>query len=157
MNLLIQNDLKWKNEKLGKSKYTIGDSGCVITSLCNCANLYGGDITPDELNRMLIDINGYTKDGDLYWNCAEKILNCKIQYKSWVKEEGIGKLNEILCNKRISQKHQLICRYLNKNTQHFTNVLNVFSNYVIIYDVYDGKVKVLNKTDINRLVTVNFG
>jgi hypothetical protein len=154
MELLTQTDKRWKNEKMGKSKCKIGDSGCVITSLCNTYNLNGGDFTPDELNRILGD-NGYTKDGDLYWACAEKILNCKIQHKAWVKEQGIGKMNEVL-NERISFYHHIICRYINSGYQHFTNVINVFGNYIIVFDVYDGKIKVLHKTDINRLVIVDY-
>lgn len=156
MYLLTQTDKKWNNQKLGKSKWTIGDSGCVITSLCNIHNLNGNDITPDELNRQLTEINGYTKDGDLYWNSAEKILKCKINPFAWKKEtNNISDMNNILCQK-INQSHHIICRYMNKNVNHFSNILNVFYNIVVVFDVYSGKIICLPKSDINRLVIVDY-
>lgn len=156
MELLSQQDKKWKGEKLGKSKWTIGNAGCVITSLCNCHNLAGNNITPDELNRMLTDIGGYTKDGDLYWSCAEKILGCRILHNAWLKDKhGLNTINDIL-SQRIDANHHIICRYLYKGTQHFTNILNVFLNQIVIYNVYSGQTEVIYKSDVNRLVVVNY-
>lgn len=59
-----QNDPRWKNDKLGKSKsWTMGEAGCFVTSGSNVLKAFGHDITPGDLNKLatahgLIDANG---------------------------------------------------------------------------------------------------
>lgn len=56
-----QKDPRWKDEKLGTCKDTLGQSSCFITSLCNLAlNLNTSDKTPSELNKWLIKKGGYS-------------------------------------------------------------------------------------------------
>ena len=46
-----QQDARWKNIKLGNSAWTIGDSGCLLTAMCNVAGQYGHAIDPPTLNQ----------------------------------------------------------------------------------------------------------
>ncbi len=65
MKFYSQKDPRWKDEKLGTCKDTLGQSSCFITSLCNLAlNLNTSDKTPSELNKWLIKNGGYS-DGCL--------------------------------------------------------------------------------------------
>jgi hypothetical protein len=46
-----QRDPAWAGEKLGFSGWTIGDSGCLLTAMCNVAGEYGHYIDPPTLNQ----------------------------------------------------------------------------------------------------------
>jgi len=66
---LGQRDPRWKNMKLGRTNLTIGDYGCLITSL---AMLKG--TTPDKINRLLTRNNGFTSGGYLKHDVAARTL-----------------------------------------------------------------------------------
>ena len=141
MDLLTQNNTRWKSIKIGKSKYTIGDAGCVLTSLCNAANLYGLDWTPDDLNRQLTAINGYD-DGCVRWNAAAKILGCQID------SDYRGSLDFN------SSQQFYIAKYINGSLDHFTNILGRNGNQYILYDVYSGQVIIKTATEIARIIKI---
>ena len=62
-NILSQNDPHWKDLKLGfHPTETIGQQGCALTCLAMMATGYGYPITPEQLNKKLVDLgpgNGY--------------------------------------------------------------------------------------------------
>jgi hypothetical protein len=147
MELLQQTDTRWSKNIIGQSGFSIGGSGCVLTSLCNAANLQGYDWTPDDLNRALYSQNGLTDNGYVIWDIAAKLLKCNIKpfYNG-----------EIDFNNR---KESYICHYQNRTSNgkligHFTNLLGRQGGYYIIFDVYDGKTLVKPVKDIDRIVKV---
>jgi len=72
MQIYSQNDPKWKKKKLGFSGLTLGEAGCVVTSLCMVATHYGKDMNPDRLNEELKQKGGF--EGGLYkWRTLTKI------------------------------------------------------------------------------------
>lgn len=66
---LSQRDPQWSNTKLGNTNLTLGDYGCLVTSL---AMLKG--TTPDKVNGALVKKNGFTSEGYLIHNVADKTL-----------------------------------------------------------------------------------
>lgn len=71
----------WKNEKLGTSSSTIGGYGCAITSTTMVLNYYGYTKTPlglsmnpSNLNKYLIDNNGYNDGNMLVWSSISKMV-----------------------------------------------------------------------------------
>ena len=51
---LKQTDKRWKNTKLGNGSYTIGSSGCVLTSVTMLYNYaHENDLTPPEMQKKL--------------------------------------------------------------------------------------------------------
>lgn len=56
MQILSQNDTRWKNKILGTGNTTIGNYGCTITSL---SMILG--VTPDVMNQKLLAVNGYAE------------------------------------------------------------------------------------------------
>lgn len=146
MELLTQNDPRWKDVKIGKSKYTIGEAGCVLTSLCNVANIYGPAWwTPDDLNKRLTAIDGYD-DGCVRWNAAAKILGCHID------SDYRGSLDFN------SSQQFYIAKYKNLGSDHFTNIFGrcgnqyILCNQYILYDVYSGQVIIKTAAEIERII-----
>lgn len=151
MELFNQNDKKWGKEIIGKSGYSLASSGCVITSLCNCANLHGADWTPDDLNRSLYNHNGLTDTGLVVWDVAEKILGCHIDPNYYLVSNGKVVANGQLTFGGVAQ---YIGRYTNKGVGHFVNIIGEFGDYFVIYDCYYGKAIVKLRSEINRVVKV---
>lgn len=54
VNALKQTDSRWKNTKLGNGSYTIGSSGCVLTSVTMLYNYtHNTNLTPPEMQKKL--------------------------------------------------------------------------------------------------------
>lgn len=64
VTIYAQRDPQWASVKLGKSKYTIGSSGCLISSVASCLTDAGYKLTPKEFNDWLIAYGGYSMDKD---------------------------------------------------------------------------------------------
>ena len=69
-----QRDPKWANNKLGTSNHTIGQSGCVITSICNLLLKHGYEITPDEANERIKNAGGYANGNLIIWSKLKDAL-----------------------------------------------------------------------------------
>lgn len=76
-----QRDQRWASRSLGfnapGSEYTIGNYGCLITSLCNYINATTGRaITPDQINERLKEIKAFTFGTGLYhWDQLHKLFD----------------------------------------------------------------------------------
>jgi hypothetical protein len=75
MKKLSQQDNKWKNQKLGTGKNTIGSHGCAIT----CLSMMAG-VTPDYTNNLLRDNKGYVNGDLVNWTKASQLLG--LEYNS---------------------------------------------------------------------------
>lgn len=68
-----QDDKAWKDSKLGNSFYTLGSSGCVVTSITSALSVSPLQMTPKEFNRLLSEKNVYDDEGNLQWGMLEQI------------------------------------------------------------------------------------
>jgi hypothetical protein len=60
MKQLYQNDPRWKDQKIGlQNSLTIGQVGCMLTSLAMTVNYFGGNETPATLNERMKAANGF--------------------------------------------------------------------------------------------------
>jgi hypothetical protein len=63
-----QDDPRWGGRRLGKTKDTLSDYGCTLTSVAIAAsNLLKTEISPVDMNRRLTKAGGFTKTGLLKW------------------------------------------------------------------------------------------
>jgi uncharacterized protein YkwD/uncharacterized protein YgiM (DUF1202 family) len=67
-----QQDPVWKNIKLGDSNYTIGTSGCTLTSMAMYLSGFGYAETPQTLNKKLLDEGGFM-NGALVWGVVSTL------------------------------------------------------------------------------------
>lgn len=68
-----QMDPRWAEQPLGPTSSSLGAEGCAVTSAAMVLAYYGMDIDPDRLNRFLMEHDGYTPQGWLYWEKAVAI------------------------------------------------------------------------------------
>lgn len=71
MNLspLSQNDPRWKDEFIGKTKLKIGRWGCTLTCLTMFLNyVMKANMTVNEVNLALKNVNGFNANGLIIWD-----------------------------------------------------------------------------------------
>ncbi len=70
-----QLDEEWASEKLGGSRYTIGDSGCAITSIAMVFTYHDEKVDPEDL----VDASSFTSQGYIDWSSAPKKFDMKLK------------------------------------------------------------------------------
>lgn len=66
MTFYGQNDPRWSNDTLGSNpEGKIGQYGCYLTAFTNIANLAGANITPPQLNALLVSRGAFNNDDTL--------------------------------------------------------------------------------------------
>lgn len=68
-----QDDDRWKDDKLGESKFDMESSGCIITSIATAISASDNALTPGELNQLLSDNQVYDGEGNLQWGLLDAI------------------------------------------------------------------------------------
>ncbi len=65
-----QGDPRWRADPLGPTDSTLGAEGCAVSSAAMVMASYGIDTDPQRLNQFLIQHEGYTPQGWIYWEKA---------------------------------------------------------------------------------------
>jgi hypothetical protein len=68
----LQTDPRWSNDAIGGSGELLSSVGCTISAVAMASVSLGYSIDPGELNKRLINIDGYTKRGWLIWEKIEE-------------------------------------------------------------------------------------
>ncbi len=68
-----QRDEEWKDDKLGNSKYTIGSSGCVLTSIASAVSGTDGAADPKALNTYFTENSVFDSEGNLQWDVLDSL------------------------------------------------------------------------------------
>lgn len=84
-----QDDDEWKDDKIGESRFTMGDSGCIITSISTAISQSDSSLTPGELNALLSENNVFDDDGNLQWGMLEQIPGFHIKVYSDITSQNI--------------------------------------------------------------------
>jgi len=72
---LSQKNPAWANEILGEGDETIGKAGCILVCLTAAFRMYGYDVTPTVVNRLLLEsqrvfTGSYLANWTLLWEAA---------------------------------------------------------------------------------------
>lgn len=73
-----QTDSRWKNERLGGSRYTIGDSGCAISSIAMVFTYHKEKVDPEDL----ADVSSFTSQGYINWDSTTKEFDMELIKKT---------------------------------------------------------------------------
>ncbi|MGE4158140.1 MAG: hypothetical protein AB7F75_03500, partial [Planctomycetota bacterium] len=77
----LQTDTAWKLETVGGSGELLSDVGCTLCCVSMAATQLGISMDPKQLNRELKAQGGYTRNGLLKWDIAEKVLKNAIAFE----------------------------------------------------------------------------
>ncbi len=164
MVLLLQNNSLWADDVMANddnTTYTIGEHGCIVTSVCNIINMHNKlktdarPLNPKDLNKSIKDNKGYTENGLILWATLAKIIGAKIDpYFYLINERGMennyGEVN-------FKRKGTYYIARLNTDTgYHFLNMLGECSGHYLLFDVYDDRFLFVLKNEIKRIIKISF-
>jgi hypothetical protein len=78
--IYLQDDPRWKDDKMGNSEQTLGEAGCFVSGISMALAHYGIDLNPKQLNELLNINQGYTQRGWVKWNVVTKIADEQIHF-----------------------------------------------------------------------------
>ncbi|WP_295214186.1 hypothetical protein [Ruminococcus sp.] len=97
-----QKDDAWKSDKLGDSKYTMNDSGCLTCCMAAVLQMQGfsvdglsADADAGEVNRFFSEHGVYDSEGNLQWDVLEQVTGVSVTKKD-ASELADGELDEYL-------------------------------------------------------------
>jgi hypothetical protein len=68
-----QADDRWAARPLGRTSSTLGEEGCAVSCAAMVLRFYGAEVDPGRLDQFLIDREGFTAQGWLYWEKAAEL------------------------------------------------------------------------------------
>ena len=146
MELLTQTNSKWSDYKLGSTQYTIGGSGCLLTSLCNAYNLhYQCEVCdPAWMGKSLFIRGGIQDNGFIVWAVVESVLNCKVDcfYTGYITSNDM--------------EHYIVKFTNNAGQSHFSNLIGHCGQLYIIFDVFSGQTIIKHYGDVDRVIRLTF-
>ena len=93
MNFFSQNDPRWSKDKIGDSKWTLGQKGCTIDCVADASSYFGEETTPKEIARMPM----FTPDGLILWTRLKyNFKTFEFEYRGYNYDKN--KINEALKN-----------------------------------------------------------
>ncbi|HEV7867303.1 MAG TPA: C39 family peptidase [Chthoniobacteraceae bacterium] len=75
-----QGDERWRRDRIGNTRETVGAVGCAVSSAAMVLASYGFDTDPGRLNRFVTERNGYTPQGWLYWEKAAELAAGEVRH-----------------------------------------------------------------------------
>lgn len=78
--IYLQNDPRWKDNKIGGSQETLGAVGCTVCCVSMALAHHGIHWLPNQLNELLKTHDGYTQQGWLKWYTLSKITDNQITF-----------------------------------------------------------------------------
>lgn len=139
--LFAQNDINWKNEKLGFSTSSIGLYGCLVTSYAILASYYGKNINPLQMNQLFKDNDCFVNGSYIKSNNVLSIVFPDIRFDSVTYLDGVTvtdkHINEIIRN--IDDGYPVIVKIKTPGgTDHYMVACD-YDNGLIVVDPADGK------------------
>lgn len=107
--IYLQKDPKWAHKQLGPSSDTIASYGCTLCSMSMALGSQGFEISPDDLNRRLMENNGFTENSLLIWGAIEKVTGGEFTV------EIQNRPDHELIDRELAQGNPLIAKVLYDN------------------------------------------
>ncbi len=85
----LQTDLRWGNDILGNSSYTLAQQGCVVTDVAMVLNYFGYNVDPGSLNEEFTANQVYTENGSLLWYKIEDLYPVEYEYKRFFSDWAV--------------------------------------------------------------------
>ncbi len=153
-----QKDKRWADDKLGNSKYTMSNSGCLVTCITSMILMQDipvpelSEITPKTLNEYFSKNNVYDSEGNLDWIKAGEVLD--VEFIGCDSSEFKGNGMERLLNEK---KYPIVCVKTENGNYHFVLVVGSDEDNFLCMDPMneDGNVTSMSKFD-DKIYSVRY-
>lgn len=69
-----QDDMRWADDRLGDSAFTMKSSGCLVSCIASAVSMQTDEeITPGELNRIFSEKHVYDGEGNIQWTAIRQV------------------------------------------------------------------------------------
>lgn len=150
MNIILsQRDGAWSRKRLGFGTGTIGQYGCVITSIAMCLRERGYNVNPVDVNEKLKEVGGFV-------GSTKNLVNWSAVYKAFPQFKYVGSynynttpapLNEL--DNYLKQGYNVILKMNGYNIggrgDHFVKAERVEGDNVVIQDPWFGEEALITK------------
>ena len=149
---------EWSNIKLGTTNSTIGDVGCLVTSiaiLIKKANVPTNDIYPFNPGTFVISLNnsyGFDENGNLQYSAISKVVP-KFVYQDTINLKGKTKSEKLYELKKYYEMGYYISTEVygaTPNNQHWVAIDNIENSTIIMYDPASSATSMWDKYDWNK-------
>lgn len=153
-----QADSSWGNIKIGSTDKTLGDIGCLITSvaiLIEKSNVDTNNIYPFNPGSFTIVLNnnyGFDKNGNLQYSAINKVVP-SFKYQGYVKLKDKSKAEKLKLMKEYYDKGYYISVEVKgaiKDNEHWVALDNINNNSVLMIDPASDKADMWDKYDWNN-------
>lgn len=72
LNLYNQGDPRWSKKRLAPSNWTMGEKGCLVTSIASSLKNFAVEDDPEVVCDKLVAVNGFNSSGDLRHEAVTK-------------------------------------------------------------------------------------
>lgn len=157
-----QGDSRWKSKHLGKSRLTMGDSGCAVTSLAMGITCSGTETTiPDFDAGKFLDVlnegSCFTNKGAINWSCSAitkaapnvSLIGNESRIEGYSNSAKLGVINKYNINNNIVLVH-----FINDAHKrgHYIAVTSVSGDIITGKDPSGGKVSTLDVRYVDQVV-----
>lgn len=148
--ILGQRDSEWNLIRLGFGTGTIGQYGCVLTSIAMGLRIKGWDFNPIDVNNRLKDVNGFTGSTKnlIVWTALNNAFKDIIKYERSINYETIAapidQLKSLLEQGKIVLL-KMSAMNIGGKGDHFALAQKVEGDNVIIYDPWYREVAPITK------------
>ena len=137
----MQADPKWASTPMGSSGETLGEIGCLVTSIAMQiarsnvdTSLVGDDFNPGTFVEALNKNNGFTSGGALYWNVVTTVVPSfkymgQIDVKGYTKDQKLSKLKEL-----VDQGYYVVAEVKGDTGEHWVAVVSVQGETITMMD-----------------------
>lgn len=149
---------EWSNIKLGTTNSTIGDVGCLVTSiaiLIKKANIPTNEIYPFNPGTFVIALNnsyGFDENGNLQYSAISKVVP-KFVYQATINLKGKTKSEKLYELKKYYEMGYYISAEVygaTPNSQHWVAINNIDNNTITMYDPASSATSMWDKYDWNK-------
>lgn len=85
-----QDDVRWADDALGDSSFTMKSSGCLVSCIASAVSMERGvEVTPGVLNRFFTEHSVYDSEGNIQWTAIDGIDGYSAQVYQGVSQQEI--------------------------------------------------------------------
>lgn len=138
----LQSDSRWAGLHLDGSSYTMGGSGCAVTSCAMVAAYYGSAKDPGQLCRALGAKGGLDSQGRIYWEKVPGAAGGTISYVGRWDYSGSADLSRI--NRELDNGFPVIAEVRRSGSKHY-----------VVLTGRDGSIYSMNDPGYAGMTTLN--
>ena len=148
----LQADPRWGGDLIGGSDEPLALVGCTLCSVAMASGSLGYLIAPGELNKRLIQVNGYTQRGWLKWEKIKTVSGGKVDVRE---PDSLSHLE--IDNALEAGELPVVKYFINKNIPHWVLIVGKSGKEYLVKDPLNSNKKIVALSEKTKeIVSVRY-